>query len=792
MGDTVPAPIPAAMTDADDPTQMTRRKMTGGALAGSVTLDRRRRLLARAVALLLALVVVPAIVAVGSVTDDQPLVEDEPAPRTIFADEPVRAVDTEATERARQSAAEAAEAVVVADREAQQAVVRDVQEVFASTRSVRAPTLADTAGDAPPTAPPRGEQQRQLADLHPELPETLVAELVGLSDGDLDHVERETVAIAQAIARQEITREVVETGLAELLLVEMALRPLPGDSAATIVTPLLELKVRPTVIVDLEATSAQRAAAAAAVPEVANSWQPGQAIVREGQIVGRLEYLAVEQLRLEGVSFVEALGTAALAMFVVTLIALVYLRRMQPRVWANERKLVLLGLLTAAYAALVVAASVLVEASSIGWAYVVPAGAFAMLTALLIHPVVGIATMLPAAIVALLIFPSSPAIGLFAAAAVLVTVPLTTRIAARSDLRDATLRAALSYPVLAAALVAVFGPSDQLVPALSAGAVNGLVTAIVVQGALPFLETIFRLPTVTALLDLNARDHPLLRELESKALGTYNHSVMVASLAERACRSVGADPLLGSVAALYHDIGKVRKPHFFIENQQGIANPHDELEPAVSAVVIQSHVADGVELAVEYRLPPEVVECIGSHHGTMLVSFFYDRAVRAAGGDRSAVDEQHFRYPGNKPRSKEAAILVIADCSEATTRAMAMSRGTLPREEIEATVDRLIAERLEDGQFDDSDLSFRDLHTVRDTIVASLVGIYHPRIAYPIRGAGEVGLELTGSHAADGQDGSSTHAPALSDPSGLPDAHGSSSAGSPGSDPATAPSGPRP
>lgn len=784
MGDTVPASTPASTT---------RPQTTGGALAPSATPGRRRRLLFRAVALLLVLVVVPAIVAVGSVTDDQPLVEEEPAPRTIFAEEPVRAVDAEATERARQSAAEAVEAVVVADRDAQQAVVRDVQEVFASTRSVRSPRLADTAGDAPPTAPPRAEQERQLADLHPALPEALVADLVALSDGDLDHVERETVAIAQAIARQELTPDAVETGLDELLLVEMALRPLPGDSAATIVTPLLELQVRPTVVVDLEATSAQRAAAAAAVPEVANSWQPGQAIVREGQIVGRLEYLAVEQLRLEGVSFAEALGTAALAMFVVTLIALVYLRRMQPRVWANERKLVLLSLLTVAYAALVVAASVLVEASSIGWAYVVPAGAFAMLTALLIHPVVGIATMLPAAIVALLIFPSSPAIGLFAAAAVLVTVPLTTRIAARSDLRDATLRAGLSYPVLAAALVAVFGPHDQLVPALSAGAVNGLVTAIVVQGALPFLETIFRLPTVTALLDLNARDHPLLRELESKALGTYNHSVMVASLAERACRAVGADPLLGSVAALYHDIGKVRKPHFFIENQQGIANPHDELEPAVSAVVIQNHVADGVELATEYRLPPEVVDCIGSHHGTMLVSFFYDRAVRAAGGDRHAVDEQHFRYPGNKPRSKEAAILVIADCSEATTRAMAMSRGTLPREEIEATVDRLIAERLEDKQFDDSDLSFRELHTVRDTIVASLVGIYHPRIAYPIRGAGDVDPEVSGSHAADDHDGASQRGPQLPDASGLPGAHGPASADPAGNDPATAPSpsGPR-
>jgi cyclic-di-AMP phosphodiesterase PgpH len=735
--------------------------------------------------------VVPAIVAIGSVTDDQPLVEDEPAPRTIFAEQPVRVVDTEATQRARQSAAEAVEAVVVADRDAQQAIVRDVQEVFASTRSVRTPTFVPEGEDGPPAAPTRSEQQRLLADLHPDLPEALVVSLVGLSDAELDHVERETVAIAQAIARQEVAPDAVEERLAELLPVEMALRPLPGETDTSIVTPLLELEVRPTVVVDLDATTAQRAAAAAAVPEVASSWQPGQAIVREGQIVGRLEYLAVEQLRLEGISFAEALGTAALAMLVVTLIALVYLRRMQPRVWANERKLVLLSLLTASYAALAVGASVLVEATSIGWAYVVPAGAFAMLTALLIHPVVGIATMLPAAIVALLIFPSSPAIGLFAAAAVLVTVPLTTRISSRSDLRSSTLRAGLSYPVLAVAIVAVFGPSDQLVPALAAGAVNGLVTAIAVQGALPFLETIFRLPTVTALLDLNARDHPLLRELESKALGTYNHSVMVAALAERACRAVGADPLLGSVAALYHDIGKVRKPHFFIENQQGIANPHDELDPAVSAVVIQGHVTDGVELATEYRLPPEVVECIGSHHGTMLVSYFYDRAVRAAGGDRAAVDEAHFRYPGNRPRSKEAAILVVADCCEATTRAMAMSRGTLPREEIEATVDRLIAERLEDGQFDESDLTFRELHTVRDTIVASLVGIYHPRIAYPVSagesGAGHVPGHLDardpGEHpAATRSDATTPAPPAASEAPPVASAEG---------DTATAPSVPR-
>jgi cyclic-di-AMP phosphodiesterase PgpH len=263
---------------------------------------------------------------------------------------------------------------------------------------------------------------------------------------------------------------------------------------------------------------------------------------------------------------------------------------------------------------------------------------------------------------------------------------------------------------------------------------DGVLSAVGVQGATPLLGSLFRAPTATALQDLADRDHPLLRELEQKALGTYIHSVMVATLTERACRAIGANPLLGTVAALYHDIGKVRQPQYFIENQQELANPHDDLEPEVSAVIIQNHVSDGVELATQHHLPPEVVACIGSHHGTMIVRFFYAQAVRAAGGDPDAVDAQHFRYKGTRPRSKEAAVLMLADCCEATTRAMAMARGTLLREEIEATVDGLLQDRIDDHQFVEADLTLRELQVARDTIVESLVGIYHPRIAYPKRG----------------------------------------------------------
>jgi cyclic-di-AMP phosphodiesterase PgpH len=696
-----------------------------------VDLADRSLLLQRLVAAGLVVLLVPIFVAIGAVADEQPIGVGEPAPRTVFAESLVQVTDPEATETARRTAAESVEPVLTPDREAQSSIVRDVREVFRSAREVREP---DPTSSEPVVAAPRPAEQRDaLAVLEPDLDEDVIAALVQLPAAELEAVERETIAIAQELARQRVTEEGVEQLLGETLPVEFALRNLPGESATRIAQPVLEQYMRPTVTVDPDATAAARERAAESVEEVTETWRPGEVIVRAGDVVTPRQAQAVEDLGLTGGGPWQAWLAATAAMLLVSAVAGIYLSRMQPIVWVTGKKLLLLSLLVVSYALLVVGVTAVVDATSAGWLFAVPAGALAMLIALLVHPVIGIAAMLPASVLVLLVRPDAGSVALFAAIVVLLSVPLTTTIAKRSDLRSATLRAGLSYPFVAAVVVLAFGPTDELWVAVAAGAVNGLVTALVVQGALPFLETMFRLPTVTALLDLADRNHPLLRELETKALGSYNHSVMVASLTERACRAVGADPLLGTVAGLYHDIGKVRQPHFFIENQQGIANPHDELEPRVSATIIQNHVIDGVEMAIEHRLPPEVVACIGSHHGTMLVGYFYDKAVRAAGGDRAAVDEAAYRYRGHKPRSKEAALLLLADCSEATTRAMAMSRGTLPRDEIESTVERLLQERLDDGQFEECDLTFRELTTARDTLVDSLVGIYHPRIAYPAK-----------------------------------------------------------
>ena len=693
----------------------------------------RRIVLQRLLAAAIIVLLVPLVVLGSTVLDDQAMRVGEPAPTTVIADREVREVDEEATDNARRVAAESVDPVLSFDRDAQTEIVGAVRRVFEDTRAVRQPVPTDEGEDPALRAPAQEEQIEELAAAQDELRAETVERLVGLSNADLEVVERETIAVAQDLARQRVEEDELDELLAEALPTELALRSFPRDTANTIARPVIETKMRPTVVVDPELTAVERERAAEAVEEVAQTWRSGEAIVRENEVVGPLQLQAIERLGQSGTSPVRLLLRAVLAMLLVTVVGGIYLGRMQPRVWVSGKKLVLSALLITAYAGLVAATTVLTEATSAGWSYVVPAAALGMLTALLIHPVVGIAMMLPASVIVLLVMPGSPAVALFAAAAVLISVPLTTRISSRSDLRSATLRAGLSFPVLVAVIVAVFGPREDLYAAVAAGAINGVVTAVAVQGALPFLENLFRIPTVTALLDLADRNHPLLRELEEKALGTYNHSVMVASLTERTCRAVGADPLLGSVAALYHDIGKVRQPHYFIENQQGIANPHDELEPEISAVIIQNHVTDGVEIAREYKLPPEVVACIGSHHGTMLVTYFYEQAVAQAGGDPDRVDEEAYRYKGQRPRSKEAAILMFADCCEATTRSMALSRGNLPREEIEQTVDRLLEERIADDQFAASDLTFHDLRVARDRIVESLVGVYHPRIPYPRR-----------------------------------------------------------
>lgn len=206
--------------------------------------------------------------------------------------------------------------------------------------------------------------------------------------------------------------------------------------------------------------------------------------------------------------------------------------------------------------------------------------------------------------------------------------------------------------------------------------------------------------------------------------GTYHHSIMVGNLAEAAAEAVGADGLLARVGSTYHDIGKLKRPYFFVENQLGMDNPHDKIAPSLSTLIITSHVKDGLELAKEYKLPAVISQFIAEHHGTNLVNFFYHRALETNG---DTIEENDYRYSGPKPQTKETAIVSLADAIEAAVRSLTKSTPG----KIEGLVRKIIRERLDDGQLDECDLSFKDLNKLADAFTKVLVGIFHARVEYP-------------------------------------------------------------
>lgn len=255
---------------------------------------------------------------------------------------------------------------------------------------------------------------------------------------------------------------------------------------------------------------------------------------------------------------------------------------------------------------------------------------------------------------------------------------------------------------------------------------NGIISSVIALGTMPVLESMFKIVTPYGLAELVDHNQPLLKRLQMEAPGTYHHSLLVSNLCEAAAEAVGANPTIARVGALYHDIGKLKRPLFFVENQSsfGIENPHTTLNPKISKTVIISHTKDGVEIAKENKLPPIISDFILQHHGEGLASYFYNRALQEEGSEN--VKEEQFRYPGPKPNTKEAAILMIADATESAVRAMKNASA----EEIDMIIDKIIKERVQDGQLSDSPLTLKDLKTIAATFSRIIRGMQHERIKY--------------------------------------------------------------
>lgn len=255
---------------------------------------------------------------------------------------------------------------------------------------------------------------------------------------------------------------------------------------------------------------------------------------------------------------------------------------------------------------------------------------------------------------------------------------------------------------------------------------NGILSVIITMGSLPFWETVFDAITPIKLLDLTNPDQPLLRKLLLEAPGTYHHSLIVANLAEMAASDIGCNPILARVGAYYHDIGKLQKPQYFKENQI-VENPHDFAEPDVSAKIIIQHGKSGSDMAETYKLPKVIKDIIVQHHGTTLVKYFYYKAVKQ--NPKKTISEALYRYPGPKPQSKEAAIVMLADTVEAAVRSVMPEGKTM--EDIENLIKGLIRDKLDDGQLSDSTMTIKDLEIIRASFIKVFSGMYHERIPYP-------------------------------------------------------------
>jgi putative nucleotidyltransferase with HDIG domain len=415
-------------------------------------------------------------------------------------------------------------------------------------------------------------------------------------------------------------------------------------------------------------------------------------------------------------------GPVLLALLLAALLV-AYLARLRPSIFGHARPLLLVAFLILIFTA---GAKVLGGDRTL-LPYLFPVAAAGMLLAVLIDTEVAIGAVTVIAF-AFGFFSRSPfELTMYALAGGLVAALTLGRIDRLQAFLWSGLYVALTNALVTAVFRVMAHETDLMVwgQALVAAIGNGALSGLLAFGSLFILGKIFGITTSLELLDLARPTHPLLQKLLLDAPGTYHHSLIVSQLAEQAAQRIGADALLVRVAAYYHDVGKTAEPQSFVENQLDGYNIHDTLDPKASASIVLDHVARGIALAKKYGVPERLREFIPQHHGTTLAAYFHRMALKA--GDDTPIDEKDFRYQGPKPQSREAAILMLADSVEATTRA---ERPASP-EQIRAIIDRILGERLRDGQLDECELTLRDIDQIRQAFFGVLQGLFHPRVKYP-------------------------------------------------------------
>lgn len=505
------------------------------------------------------------------------------------------------------------------------------------------------------------------------------------------------------------------------------------SQARTVVGEVVSTNIVPNRVFNATATEAAQKDARQSVPLQVETIRPRDVVVRRGERITPEHILKLQSLGLvrRQIDFVTILSLTLLAFGLVAVFCL-YLFQFHPAVLRNFSSLLLVSVVVVSALALFRISSTALglrfSGDQLGFLATLSSALGSMLIAALLCPQIAVFVGVSLALLTSVMVGAELQFAILSIVSSLVAVQAVTTIRNRAGI----LRAALTVSAVnAVAAIVAHGATqssfpDEIGQTLLWSVICGFTSVLLFALFAAWLERPFRVTTHLTLLELSDPSHPLLRRLAMEAPGTYSHSIIVGNLSDAAAEAIGADGLFCRVASYYHDIGKVIRPQFFVENQAS-ENRHNEINPSLSSLIVTSHVKDGVELAEEYKLPPPIIAIIREHHGTCLIKYFYHRAVTASGEEATPGLEYQFRYDGPRPQTKESGIIMIADAAEATSRTL--EKPTPGR--IRDMIERIVRDRLSDGQLDECELTFKDLEKIISSMTRSLISLLHARVEYP-------------------------------------------------------------
>ncbi len=553
------------------------------------------------------------------------------------------------------------------------------------------------------------------------------------SSAGLEGIRGEVIVRRGSDERSMLADSVLSFG--SLLGRARAMHPDPNSSAGDgVFIKLMSGFFHPSIVLDRDATERRRMELAQSVDSVRYQVRAGEKIVGEHEVVGRAEFGKLRALhdamqnRARGERAVgRVVGSIAYNALVLAIfgIAIILFR---PQLYRSVRALWLFAMVSA----LVIVVSALAARSTVMvYPELIPVAFAAIIFSVLFDPRI---SMIAAMILAVLVGGQSVYRGtnalfmnLVAGAAAALSVRVMRN---RTQSYYSVLTVAVAYAFAAIAIGLTLGwRADEIGASMARGGANALVSVALALVFLPLAEKFTRITTDLTLLEWSDLNRPILRRLSMEAPGTYHHTLQIANLAESACNAIGANGLLARVGAYYHDIGKLKKPDYFVENQARGRNPHDTLKPGASAAIIRNHIREGIELATEHKLPPAIAAFITQHHGTGSISYFLERAKER---DGVVPNTQEYEYPGPIPQTAETAVVMLADGIEASTRVL----NEATPERVREVIDHIVRQRIEQGQLRDAPLTLKQLDIVKEQFARTLAGMSHGRISYPASSGG--------------------------------------------------------